>query len=57
VGRSGVLAACVLAALGEDPDRAFDRVSRARGCPVPDTAEQRAWAVRFVDKHLRGREG
>jgi protein-tyrosine phosphatase len=48
VGRSALLAACVLAASGIDPASAFTRIAAARGCAVPDTSEQRAWAVRFA---------
>jgi protein-tyrosine phosphatase len=54
VGRTALVAACVLAAFGEEPDAAFERVARARGCPVPDTTEQRDWVRRFVDRYLRG---
>jgi protein-tyrosine phosphatase len=52
VGRSALIAACVLASLGESPDEALERVARARGCPVPDTPEQREWVLRFTEKHL-----
>jgi protein-tyrosine phosphatase len=52
VGRSALVAACVLAALGERPEMALERIARARGCPVPDTAEQRAWVVQFAQRHL-----
>jgi protein-tyrosine phosphatase len=48
VGRSALLAACILAALGDRPDLAFERIAKARGCPVPDTPEQREWANRFA---------
>jgi protein-tyrosine phosphatase len=54
VGRSALMAACVLALLGEGPDDALARVAGARGCPVPDTAEQRLWVLRFAEKHLKG---
>ena len=57
VGRSALVAACVLASLGDRPDAAFERVARARGCPVPDTAKQRAWVLRFAERHLRGPAG
>ena len=50
VGRSALIAACVLITLGESPDRAWERVARARGCPVPDTAEQRQWVLSFADR-------
>jgi len=53
VGRSALVAACVLAAFGEAPDAALEQVARARGCPVPDTPEQRDWVRRFVDRYLR----
>jgi protein-tyrosine phosphatase len=53
VGRSAALAACVLASLGEMPERALDRVAAARGCPVPDTVEQREWVLRFAEAHLK----
>lgn len=52
VGRSALLAACVLAALGEKPEVAFERVGRARGCAVPDTPEQKEWVVRFAGRHM-----
>jgi protein-tyrosine phosphatase len=48
VGRAALLAACVLAASGIDPESAFNRIAVARGCPVPDTSEQRQWVVRFA---------
>jgi protein-tyrosine phosphatase len=49
VGRSALVAACVLIGLGEKPNFALDRVAAARGCPVPDTQEQRDWVVRFAE--------
>jgi protein-tyrosine phosphatase len=52
VGRSALVAACVLASLGERPEAALERVARARGRPVPDTAEQREWVLRFAQRHL-----
>jgi protein-tyrosine phosphatase len=52
VGRSALVAACVLASLGERPDAAFERIAAARGRPVPDTTEQREWVLRFADRHL-----
>ena len=48
VGRSSVLAACVLVLEGVDSETAFDSISRDRGCPVPDTPEQRQWVARFA---------
>jgi protein-tyrosine phosphatase len=45
VGRSAVLAVCVLTALGLPVDSAWETVQRARGLSVPDTAEQRTWVT------------
>jgi protein-tyrosine phosphatase len=52
VGRSGLVAASVLASLGERPDAAIERVAKARGRPVPDTLEQREWVLSFAERHL-----
>lgn len=43
VGRSGLLASCVLVALGFEPVEAFHVVSKSRGMTVPETSEQRRW--------------
>jgi protein-tyrosine phosphatase len=43
IGRSSLLAASVLVQDGVTPDEAWDLISAARGYPVPDTDEQRAW--------------
>jgi protein-tyrosine phosphatase len=43
VGRAALVAVCVLSRLGLTPDRAWAAVEMARGRPVPDTPEQRAW--------------
>jgi protein-tyrosine phosphatase len=48
IGRSTVLAACVLVTSGVSATSALDQIETARGCPVPDTAEQRAWVERFA---------
>jgi protein-tyrosine phosphatase len=50
VGRSALLAAVLLVEAGISPDDAFDRIQRARGCPVPDTPEQRLWVERFAKR-------
>lgn len=49
VGRSALIAACVMALGGVPVDEAFDKIEDARGCPVPDTPEQRRWVA-----HLAG---
>jgi protein-tyrosine phosphatase len=43
VGRSALIAACVLTALGTPLEAAWSAIARARGLPVPDTPEQMAW--------------
>ncbi len=43
IGRSALVVASVMAAFGEEPARAFEKIASARGRPVPDTREQRDW--------------
>jgi protein-tyrosine phosphatase len=43
IGRSGLVAACLLIMTGLDPETAVQRLSAARGSPVPETPEQRRW--------------
>ena len=50
IGRSSLVAASALCCLGVDPDEALRRLAEARGRPVPDTAEQRAWVVAFAQR-------
>ena len=47
VGRSSVVAACLLVNHGEDAEISFQRISRARGVAVPDTVAQREWVGNF----------
>jgi protein-tyrosine phosphatase len=47
IGRSALIAACVLVLSGLDPEAAFDLIGRARGVKVPDTEGQREWAAMF----------
>lgn len=49
IGRSSLVAACVLGACGTNADEAFEQISLVRGCDVPDTPEQHEWVVAFVD--------
>ena len=51
IGRSALLAACLLIVSGEDQETAFQRISAARSYPVPETAEQREW-VRAIAAEL-----
>ncbi|MFQ5858481.1 MAG: hypothetical protein ACE5LU_23020 [Anaerolineae bacterium] len=48
IGRSTLIAACLLVLAGVDPETAFQRVSAARGCAVPETSEQREWVIKFA---------
>lgn len=48
LGRSPLLAACVLALGGVTSQDAFKRISTARGFPVPDTLEQSNWVADFA---------
>lgn len=50
IGRSALLAACLLIMTGVDPDTAFQRLSAARGCAVPETFEQREWVRQFAQE-------
>jgi protein-tyrosine phosphatase len=50
IGRSSVIAACVLVVGGSSADDAFGRIEDARGRPVPDTPEQRAWVARLAEE-------
>ena len=52
VGRSALLAACLLTVAGVDPSTALERVRVARGCGVPDTTEQRQWISQFARDFL-----
>jgi len=49
IGRSSVTSASLLIRSGIPPDRVWQQISTARGCPVPDTIEQRDW----VNRHMR----
>jgi protein-tyrosine phosphatase len=47
VGRSSMIAAAILIYEGLSTNDAFSIIERARGCPVPDTPEQRHWVERL----------
>jgi len=47
IGRATVTTAAVLIKLGVKPADALALIEEARGCPVPDTREQRNWILRF----------
>jgi len=48
IGRSALLAACVLSRLGVPEQEAFRSISRARGVGCPDTDAQIKWFANFV---------
>jgi protein-tyrosine phosphatase len=48
IGRSSLLAAALLILNNVDPDTAWNRIERARGIAVPDTAEQREWTMELL---------
>jgi protein-tyrosine phosphatase len=51
IGRSAMLAAATLIALGQTPEQALAAVAAARGCAVPDTSQQREWVERYAARH------
>jgi protein-tyrosine phosphatase len=48
IGRSALVAIGLLLWSGVDADSAVRSVSAARGCPVPETTEQRRWVLDFA---------
>lgn len=45
IGRSTVLIASIMIAMGRNPDDVLRLIERSRGCMVPDTPEQREWIL------------
>jgi protein-tyrosine phosphatase len=48
IGRSGIVAACLLVLNGIAPEAAMERVTCARGVTVPETEAQREWILRYA---------
>lgn len=48
IGRTGMIAACLLIQSGMSPGGAVEAVSTARGMKVPETPEQREWIERYA---------
>jgi protein-tyrosine phosphatase len=48
IGRTGLVAACMLVTKGLSPGAAVEIVSAARGIPVPETEEQRRWIDHYA---------
>ena len=47
IGRAIITASCALIHLGWQPRTALEAIAKARGCPVPDTAEQLQWILGY----------
>jgi protein-tyrosine phosphatase len=54
IGRSSLIATCVLVLLGFGPGMAFDLIGKARGVKVPDTEAQRDWVDMFRETTKTG---
>lgn len=50
IGRSSLLAACILVQGRYDTNEVFEWIRQARGCTVPDTLGQREWVSLFAKK-------
>jgi protein-tyrosine phosphatase len=48
IGRTGLVAACLLVAKGQTPEDAVKTLSSARGNAVPETTEQRHWIDHYA---------
>ena len=48
IGRSGLVAACLLVTKGLETGAAIRRLSAARGVSIPETSEQRRWIDHFA---------
>ena len=48
VGRSGLIAACLLITKGLSSGAALEAIGAARGVSVPETPEQRRWVERYA---------
>ncbi len=47
IGRAGMVAASLLVLDGAEPGAAIEKVSNARGVPVPETPDQEQWIYRL----------
>jgi len=48
IGRSGLVAGCLLVTKGLNTEEALNRLAAARGTPVPETPEQRQWIDHYA---------
>lgn len=54
IGRSGLLAACLLIHRGTSPASALGQLSATRGTEVPETREQRDWIEQYASRLATG---
>jgi protein-tyrosine phosphatase len=54
IGRAALVAIGLLIASGVELAPAVERVGAARGCPVPETPEQRRWIAAFAQSLVPG---
>ena len=52
IGRSSLVAACLLVSSGQAVETSFEQIQKARGVPVPDTVNQRTWVADFAHTSL-----
>jgi len=50
IGRTGLIASCLLLKSGWTPQKAMEHLSEARGLPVPETEEQRRWLHDYASR-------
>jgi protein-tyrosine phosphatase len=48
IGRTGLVAACLLITKGVSSGAAIDSLAAARGLPIPETPEQREWVDHYA---------
>jgi protein-tyrosine phosphatase len=48
IGRTGLVAACLLVTKGLSPEAAVETLSAARGNAIPETSEQREWIDHYA---------
>ena len=53
IGRSGMVTAATLIALGFDSDAAIKQVARTRGTAIPDTVEQGRFIAKFAQRDAK----
>lgn len=53
IGRTGLLAACILHKLSVPTSQIFDILKQARGYDMPETPAQKLWVEEFIGKSNR----